>query len=122
MPIRAVPMFHVPDVHATVQWYSSVLGFKVIDEGKIENEVVFAMLSYGDSYLMLSSGGKPSSAVRREVDLYVYVENVDELFARIQDRVEVVEGLNDTFYGMREFIIRDLNRFWITFGHSLQRS
>jgi hypothetical protein len=22
----------------------------------------------------------------------------------------------DTFYGMREFIIRDLNRFWITFG------
>jgi len=27
-----------------------------------------------------------------------------------------VEGLHDTFYGMREFIIRDLNRFWITFG------
>lgn len=115
-------MFHVPDVHATVEWYSLVLGFKVIDEGKIENEAVFAMLSYGDSYLMLSTDGKPSSAFRREVDLYVYVENVDELFARIQDRVEVVEGLHDTFYGMREFIIRDLNRFWITFGHSLQSS
>jgi hypothetical protein len=30
-----------------------------------------------------------------------------------------VEGLHDTFYGMREFIIRDLNRFWITFGSPL---
>jgi hypothetical protein len=24
--------------------------------------------------------------------------------------------LHDAFYGMREFIIRDLNRFWMTFG------
>ena len=30
--------------------------------------------------------------------------------------MDVVEGPHDTFYGMREFIIRDLNRFWITFG------
>ena len=28
----------------------------------------------------------------------------------------MVEDLHDTFYGMREFIIRDLNGFWITFG------
>jgi hypothetical protein len=30
--------------------------------------------------------------------------------------VDVVEVPHDTFYGMRELIIRDLNRFWITFG------
>ncbi len=29
---------------------------------------------------------------------------------------EVVKGLHDTFYGAREFIIRDLNRFWMTFA------
>lgn len=34
-------------------------------------------------------------------------------------RVDVFEGLHDTFYGMREFIIRDLNRFWITFGQEV---
>jgi hypothetical protein len=28
----------------------------------------------------------------------------------------VIEGPHNTFYGMREVIIRDLNRFWITFG------
>lgn len=29
--------------------------------------------------------------------------------------LDVVEP-HDTFYGMREFIIRDCNGFWITFG------
>ena len=51
-----------------------------------------------------------------EVDLYIYTDDVDGLYVRLKDRVDVVEALHDTFYGMREFIIRDINRFWITFG------
>jgi len=76
----------------------------------------FARLAYGDSELMFNIGGVPSSARRREVDLYVYAEDVDRLHARLEDRVDIVEGPHDTFYGMRELIVRDLNRFWITFG------
>jgi hypothetical protein len=74
------------------------------------------MLSFGTGEVMFSSGGQSSTRHRREVDLYVYVDNVDDLYARLRDRVEIVEGLHDAFYGMREFIIRDVNRFWITFG------
>ena len=69
---------------------------------------------------MFNSGGQPSAQRRREVDLYLYVDNVDDLYNRLKDGVEVVEGPHDTFYGMREFIIRDLNRFWITFGQDLR--
>jgi orotate phosphoribosyltransferase len=36
--------------------------------------------------------------------------------------VDVIEGLHDTFYGMREFTIRDLNRFWITFGQPVDEA
>jgi uncharacterized glyoxalase superfamily protein PhnB len=68
---------------------------------------------------MFNAGGHPSSHDRREVDLYVDSENVDDLYQRLKDRVDVVEGLHDTFYGMREFTIRDLNRFWMTFGHEV---
>ena len=53
---------------------------------------------------------------RREVDLYVDAADVDQLFVSLRDRVQVVEGLHDTHYGMREFISRDPNGFWITFG------
>lgn len=38
---------------------------------------------------------------------------------RAADRADVVEPPHGTFYGTRELIIRDLNRFWITFGQSL---
>ena len=116
MAEKVVPMFHVPDVRATADWYESI-GFTVLarygDDGDGNS---FAMLSFGSGEVMFSSGGQSSTRHRREVDLYVYVDDVDDLYARLTDRVEIVEGLHDAFYGMREFIIRDLNRFWITFG------
>ena len=120
MSEKVVPMIHVPNVRATVAWYESI-GFTVVatygDDG---DGLSFAIVSFGSGEVMFSSGGQPGTQRRREVDLYLYVDNVDELDNRLKDRVEVVEGLNDTFYGMREFIIRDLNRFWITFGeHSV---
>jgi uncharacterized glyoxalase superfamily protein PhnB len=116
MAEKVVPMIHVPDVRATADWYCG-LGFTVIDTYGDDGEgLSFAILSFGSSEVMFNQGGRPSTDHRREVDLYVYADNVDDLYRRVKDRVEVVEGLHDTFYGMREFIIRDLNRFWITFG------
>jgi len=109
-------MIHVPDVSATVDWYKSV-GFTVTDTYDNGGQgLSFAILSFGASEIMFNSGGQASSSRRREVDLYVTADNVDNLYDSLRDRVEVVEGLHDTFYGMREFIIRDLNKFWITFG------
>jgi uncharacterized glyoxalase superfamily protein PhnB len=118
-PKRVVPMIHVPDVRATVDWYQSV-GFTVnytFDDGG--EGLSFASLSFGSGEVMFSSGGQPSHEHRREVDLYVYADNVDELYRSLQGRAEIVKDPHNTFYGMREFIIRDLNRFWITFGQDV---
>lgn len=108
-------MIHVPDVAATVDWYKS-LDFKVVDTNEVNGHVDWAMLSFGDSAVMFNAGGRRSTADRREVDLYVHIDNVDELYDRLRERVEVRGSLHDTFYGMREFIIRDPNGFWVTFG------
>jgi len=109
-------MIHVPDVRATIDWYQDI-GFTVVGTyGDDGDGLSFAILSFGSSEVMFNQRGQPSTRARREVDLYIYSDNVDDLYCRLKDRVEVVEGPHDTFYGMREFIIRDLNRFWITFG------
>jgi hypothetical protein len=50
---------------------------------------------------MFNSGGRLSTDHRREVDLYI-------------------EGPHNTFYGMPEFIIRDINGVWVTFGQPTQ--
>jgi uncharacterized glyoxalase superfamily protein PhnB len=116
MQQQVVPMIHVPDVSATVDWYRS-LGFKLRDQASEDaGEIVWAALTYGNSEVMLNTGGKASRDHRREMDLYIFVEDVDDLRRSLEGRVEFVEDLHDTFYGMREFTIRDLNRFWITFG------
>jgi uncharacterized glyoxalase superfamily protein PhnB len=112
----ATPMIHVPDVRATAAWYETI-GFTLLetyDDGG--DGLSFAIMAAGDTRLMLNQGGRPSTAERREVDLYVDTANVDQLFASMRDRVQVVAELDDTDYGMREFIIRDPNGFWITFG------
>jgi uncharacterized glyoxalase superfamily protein PhnB len=119
MQKKVVPMFHVPDVRRTVEWYRDI-GFQVTatyDDHR--GGLSFAMVSFGAGEVMFSSGGRLSAHHRREVDLYAYTENVDELHERLKDRVEIVEGPHNMFYGMRECIVRDVNGFWITFGQEV---
>ena len=112
-------MVHVPDVRAAAAWYEA-LGFTIEGTHSDGDEMSWALLTFGTGELMFSEGGRPSDADRREVDLYVHVEDVNVLHERLKDRVEIVVDLYDAFYGMREFIIRDLNRFWITFGQPIE--
>jgi uncharacterized glyoxalase superfamily protein PhnB len=108
-------MLHVPDVRSTIDWYTTI-GFKALRHNEEDGEINWASLSFGDAEVMFNAGGKPSTHHRREVDLYVLVENVDGQYQRIKGRGEIVEEPHNTFYGMREFTVRDINRFWITFG------
>ena len=119
MPNHVSPMIHVPDVRAAVSWYER-LGFRVLetfDDGA--GGLSFGILTFGDSRIMLNQGGHSSTSVRREVDLYVYTDDLEEHHARLQESVPILEPLHDTDYGMREFIVRDLNGFWITFGRDV---
>ncbi len=115
MTRHVTPMIHVPDIRSAVEWYESI-GFRVLDTAEEEGLMTWAAMSFGDGRVMFNVDGQSSDRPRREVDLYVETADVDDLFETLKDRVDVVEAPHDTFYGMREFIIRDLNRFWVTFG------
>jgi uncharacterized glyoxalase superfamily protein PhnB len=119
MPQTVIPMIHVPDVRATADWYTS-MGFEILGQNVEDGEMNWAKLSFGNSEVMLNAGGKPSNEPRREVDLYITADSIDELYQRLKDQVQIVEDVHDTFYGMRELIIRDFNGFWITFGQPMQ--
>ena len=112
---RIVPMLHVQDVQATADWYER-LGFTIVRTVTDGAEVNWALLRFGESDVMLNAGGKASEAFRREVDLYIHVENLEAMAERVREVAEVVEDVHKTFYGQRELIVRDCNRFWITFA------
>ncbi len=112
-------MIHVPDVRATVEWYER-LGFRVLETfANGTGGLSFGILTFGDSRVMFNEGGRSSPASRREVDLYVYTDDLEQHYERIRALVPILEPLRDTYYGMREFILRDCNGFWITFGRDL---
>ena len=51
----------------------------------------------------------------------VYVEDADALCAEYRGKgVEIVRGPEDTFYGSRDFDIRDPDGHLIAFGHDLE--
>jgi len=114
------PMLQVPDIRATIAWYVSV-GFTLLESAEEEGELTWALLGYGEGRVMFNCGGHASDAPRRDADLYLGVENVDALFEALPRGVSVFEGPHDTFYGMREFILRDNNGFWLTFGEPMRR-
>ena len=117
---KVVPMVHVPDVKATIAWYESI-GFTVRGTHEEPNcPMDWASLLLGGSEVMFSAGGRPASTPRRDVDLYVHVDDIDERYEAIGRKAEVVEAPHETEYGMREFIIKDLNGFWLTFGQPLE--
>ena len=113
--MRVVPMIHVPDVGATVRWYAT-LGFNPIRQNEEDGEVNWALLSSGETELMFSAGGKLTTDSRREVDLYVHTEGVDEMHERLKDRVQVVEEPHDTFYGMREIGVHEPSGHIVVFA------
>ena len=111
----AVPMLNVPDVAATAAWYQGI-GFELLDTAEYEGRLTWACMRFGEGEVMLNAGGWPSAAARRDVDLFCYVSDADAWFAEVGDRGRLIEGLHDTFYGMREFTISDPNGFWLTFA------
>ncbi len=120
MKTRVVPMVHVPDVKATVAWYQSI-GFELRATHEEPGCAMdWASLLHGTSEVMLSAGGVPASSPRRDVDLYVHVDDIDARYSAIAEKAEVVETPHSTEYGMREFIVKDLNGFWLTFGQPLK--
>jgi len=119
MPGSITPMIHVPDVRAAADWYRD-LGFVLTGFHNLDGAWSWARLTMGDGAVMFDGGGQPSKAHRRELDLYVGVdEGLDALFESLKDRVDVLLEPHDAEHGMREFVIRDLNRFWITFGQPI---
>lgn len=117
------PNMYVQDVKSTIEFYK-ILGFKPVMTVPENGEApVWAMLQNGHVTLMFESfknieGRLPE--ISREVGgsflLYVNVKGIREFFEQIKDKVNILSGLEKTFYGATEFVIRDNNNYVLTFA------
>lgn len=110
----------VPDVGEAMELYQRALGFRPGDVlAGPDGKPVHAEIHLGDSTLMMSAENPEWGAVSPRtlggspVTIHLYVEDVDELFARATAAgFDVVYPLEDTFWGDRYAKLTD------PFGHS----
>ena len=112
-------MLKVSDVRKAARFYESI-GFDLQGTDEFhygEGNVNWALLRNGDAAIMLSAGGDDEPKTSQE--FFLSVPDADAFFAEIKDRVEITHGLQDQFYGMRDFWFRDPFGYCWGAGHEL---
>jgi len=125
----------VEDVNRTADFYCDVLGFEFMmgvpeDTQEIavtrqkDQTLGFAILKSGNIEMMFQA--KKSLArelpefsgmkVGGSLTFYIEVENVEGFYEELKDKVTIIKKIRTTFYGKREFYIRDFNGYVLTFA------
>jgi len=113
---KVMPVLRVADLQKAVEWYTRVLGFGVCwraaNDGGGEN----CMLEAGETAVLLSTGAHLGEKPAFTGTLYFEMKGVEEFYARVKDRIEIVWPLESMEYGTREFGVRDLDGYTLAFA------
>ena len=129
------PNLMVKDVREAVDFYTQNLGFSLImavpetqdgilTEVPKDKVVVYALVKNGDVEIMFQEEKSlkedvPSLdgfAIGASCVFYIELENLEEFYKEVCSKVEVVKDLFTTWYGMKEFYIRDNNGYILSFA------
>ncbi|MCB0657753.1 MAG: VOC family protein [Saprospiraceae bacterium] len=112
------PMIWTDAFQETIDFYTKVLGFICGDRN---DEWGWAGLYHGHVDLMIA---KPNAHTPFEKpgftgSFYFKVDDVESVWSRVKDLVEVVYAPEEFDWKMREFGIRDNNGYLLQFGQDL---
>jgi len=112
-------MLRTKDLRATIQFYTTRLGFQC--EGLSEADG-WASLRRDSVELMVAAPNShmPFDAPVFTGSFYFNVDDAAALWADLKDVVKVCYPMEDFFYGMREFAIYDNNGYLLQFGSPLR--
>ena len=111
---RLHPGLPVPDVAAAVDFYTNKLGFTLGFTWPENGTPTMAGVNLGKVQVFLEQGTPGAKGC----NVYFVVGDADELFAFQQaNGVAVVEQPGDRHYGLRDYMVQDLNGYRLGFGH-----
>jgi len=125
------PELFVPDVGAAIDFYTGKLGFtlyRVDPPGEPGPASEFAILTLGRAVVMFAKddlyaamGGSTESPRGVAIDVRIMVDDADAMYNRCRESgVQIVYDIADRYYGLRDFVITDLNGFRLRFAAPLR--
>ena len=124
------PNLIVDDVNKTVKFYQETLGFETIMTVPDSGAFDFAMLKLDNVTIMFQSMKGFIEALPDYKDqkvggtlfLYIDVENLDKVYDKAKiANTEIVVDINTTFYGTREFTMKDCDGYLLIFAEELKK-
>ena len=117
------PNFFVENMPETLAFYQQ-LGFETVmtvpQEG---NDFFWAMMVCGGVSVMFQTFNSLAEELPEisrnnggSLLLYIKIKEIRKFFERIKDKVQVLKGLEKTFYGATEFSVLDNNSYVLTFA------
>jgi len=132
------PNILVEDVQKTVEFYIDLLGFAYVmgvdDEKQLyleynkDQALGFVILQKESTQLMFQSISNANSdlgaSLKRDssitnIALYFEIEGFDDFYEKIKNIVTIVNEPRHTFYGMKEFFIKDNDGNFVGFAEKL---
>lgn len=121
---KITPNLMVEDISQTLKFYEEVLGFELGRTVPDEEPYEWASVKAGDVELMFQARSSLSEdmplfegmPIGGSLTLFVRIQGIQELYDRAHQQVELVQDLYVTFYGMREFSMKDPNGYVLTFA------
>ena len=130
-PREAVPItveLFVPDVDASVRFYTEKLGFALIrlERGEIggREQATFAIVGLERAVMLIAHKSLEAGLALPEgggsVHVRIMVDDVDALYQRARHNgVAITNEIADRPYGLRDFIVRDPDGFQLRFASPL---
>jgi len=121
--IASAPVLLVKNVAAAAEYYRDKLGF---DFQRMWGEPAsFVILHRDGMYVMLQQAEDPRQVVPhwtllpKLANIYFWVSDVEGLYGELMARGAILDyGLCDQPYGCREFGVRDLDDYDLSFGQT----
>ncbi|PID82372.1 MAG: bleomycin resistance family protein [Clostridiales bacterium] len=132
------PNFEVICIEKTVKFYQEYLGFNLImavpESGDTihqkldgETEYIYSMVSRDDIQLMFQRSDSFKEDVSfskglemgATVSFYMDIEAVDDLYESLKDKGLEMTEIKTTWYGMKEFYLKDLNGYILAFAEKV---
>ncbi len=103
---------NVSDINQSLKWYTEILGFEMDSGWPPENAVYYDFKSIeGATFsIMEVKSGKSYGRFNFNID------EVEELWEKLKDKVEIAEPLFETPWGTKKFTICDLDGNELGFG------
>ncbi|MEN8124178.1 MAG: VOC family protein [Bacteroidota bacterium] len=118
------PNIFVKDINETIKFYQ-YLGFRVVMTVPEQGDLVWVMMTCGNVNFMFQtfdSLGSELPTISRQnggsLLLYIQIKEIRLFHDKIKNKVNVIKGLEKTFYGATEFSIQDINGYILTFAEN----